>query len=250
MPRSKTDLLNLDLYPVTCRNLSRGRSNLEVLEGLIAGGARAVQLRDKELPDGEFLQMAYHFRQRTLESGMTLIINDRVDVCLAVGADGVHLGQDDFPIPEARKLLGPDKIIGASTHSVVEALRAVEQGADYINVGPIFATQTKEHLAGPVGVELYLEVREAVSEFFKMKNEECRQVPALDGEDAAVDYGESTAPQLVDFPITVMGGINLSNIDEVLRAGARRIAVVSAVVGSEDVGEAVVLLRKRITNYK
>ena len=203
--------LDFDLYPVTCQALSKGRSNLDVLDALIEGGARVVQLREKELSDREFFEMARAFRQRTEQAGMTLIINDRVDVCRAVEADGVHLGQDDFPLREARRLLGPNTIIGVSTHRVEQALRAVEEGADYINVGPIFETQTKQHSGPPVGLDLFREIR-----------------------------------RLVNIPITVMGGIKLENLDQVLEAGARRIAVVSAVVGADDIATTVRQFRRRI----
>jgi len=203
--------LDFDLYPVTCQALSRGRSNLDVLDALIEGGARVVQLREKELSDREFFELARAFRQRTEQAGMTLIINDRVDVCRAVEADGVHLGQDDFPLREARRLLGPNTIIGVSTHRVEQALRAVEEGADYINVGPIFETQTKQHSGPPVGLDLFREIR-----------------------------------RLVNIPITVMGGIKLENLDQVLEAGARRIAVVSAVVGADDIATTVRQFRRRI----
>jgi len=203
--------LDFDLYPVTCQALSKGRSNLDVLDALIEGGARVVQLREKELSDREFFEMARAFRQRTEQAGMTLIINDRVDVCRAVEADGVHLGQDDFPLREARRLLGPNTIIGVSTHDVEQALRAVEEGADYINVGPIFETQTKQHSGPPVGLDLFREIR-----------------------------------RFVNIPITVMGGIKLENLDQVLEAGARRIAVVSAVVGADDIATTVRQFRRRI----
>ena len=133
----------VDIYPVTCERLSNGRSNLEVLNGLIEGGARIVQLREKDLADGDFLRLAEIFRERTAKADMMLIINDRVDVALAVEADGVHLGQEDFPIRAARGI-APDLLIGASTHDLDEALRAQGEGADYVNIGPIFATGTKE----------------------------------------------------------------------------------------------------------
>ncbi len=207
----KSDPLDFDLYPVTCQKLSRGRSDLEVLEALIAGGARAVQLRDKELTKGAFYRLAKDFRERTAQADMTLIINDHVDVCRAVQADGVHLGQDDFPVREARRLLGPLTVIGVSTHTLEQALRAVDDGADYINVGPIFATQTKEHSGPPVGLELFQQVR-----------------------------------QRVKIPITVMGGINPDNLDQVLEAGADRIAVVSAVVGADDIAATVREFRRRV----
>ena len=211
----KSDPLDFDLYPVTCQKLSRGRGNLDVLDALIKGGARVVQLREKDLSSRELLELAKAFRERTHAAGMTLIINDHIVVCRAVHADGVHLGQDDFPVREARELLGPLAVIGVSTHSVEQALKAVEEGADYINVGPIFATQTKEHSGPPVGIELFQQVR-----------------------------------KLVNIPITVMGGINLNNVDQLLQAGAERVAVVSAVVGAEDIVERVREFRRRIARAK
>jgi thiamine-phosphate pyrophosphorylase len=211
----KANPLEFDLYPVTCARLSRGRTDLEVLDALIVGGVRAVQLREKDLSLREFFELARVFRERTTRADVTFIVNDHLDVCRAVEADGVHLGQDDFPVREARKLLGPQTVIGVSTHSVEQALKAVEDGADYLNVGPIFATQTKEHSGPPVGLDLFRQIR-----------------------------------KLVSIPITVMGGINLDNLDQVLAAGADRIAVVSAVVGAEDIVGTVREFRRRIHQRK
>jgi thiamine-phosphate pyrophosphorylase len=151
--------------------------------------------------------LAQKFREKTASAGMLLIINDHLDIALACGADGVHLGQDDLPLSAARKL-APDLLIGISTHNLEEALAAQEQGADYVNIGPIFATQTKEISMEPLGPEAI----------------------------------EKIVPKL-KMTFTVMGGINTSNIDRVLRAGARRIAVVSAVTQAKDIGQAVRELR-------
>jgi len=210
----QSDPLDFDLYPVTCESLSAGRSNLKILDGFIEGGAKVVQLRAKELPDRDLYHLAIEFRRRTFQAGMTLIINDRIDICMAVQADGVHLGQDDFPIPEARRLLGPQAVIGASSHSLDEALKAEKEGASYVNVGPIYATQTKEHIGGPVGIDLFKQVKAEVS-----------------------------------IPITVMGGIKLDNLDPLLDAGARRIAVVTAITKAPDVAEAVRQFRRKILAY-
>jgi thiamine-phosphate pyrophosphorylase len=209
----KDNPLDFDLYPVTCEQLSRGRSNLELLDALIAGGARVVQLRDKELSDRDFFTLAKKFRRVTARAGMTFIVNDRLAICQAVEADGVHLGQDDFPVREARRLLGPQTVIGVSTHSLDQAMQAVKDGADYINVGPIFATQTKQHAGPPVGLELFERIRRRVS-----------------------------------IPITVMGGITLDNLDQVLAVGANRIAVVSAVTAADDIAGTVREFRRRIGN--
>lgn len=203
--------LDFDIYPVTCQQLSRGRTNLEVLEALIAGGARIVQLREKELPDGEFYKLAKLFKTRTAKAGMTLIINDRLDICQAVGADGLHLGQEDIPVQEARCLLGQEIIIGVSTHNEEEALKAAQEGADYINIGPIFQTSTKQHSGPPVGLDLFRKIS--------------RQV---------------------NIPITVMGGINLDNLGQVLQAGATRVAAVSAITSAEDIVATVREFRRRI----
>ncbi len=193
----------VDIYPVTCERLSAGRSDLEVLEGVIAGGARIIQLREKDLSERDFYRLAEKFREMTAPAGVLLIVNDRVDVAMAVGADGVHLGQDDFPVQAARRI-APDLLIGASTHDLEEALRAQDEGADYVNIGPIFLTGTKE------GVRRFL------------GPEEIGRI----------------APRLA-VPFTVMGGIKESNIGPVLAAGARRVAVVTAITQATDIAEAV-----------
>jgi thiamine-phosphate pyrophosphorylase len=203
----------IDLYPVTCEKLSAGRTNLEILHAVIDGGVRIVQLREKECSTRALYRMAERFRQETARAGVLLIINDRIDVALAVGADGVHLGQDDLPIPAARRI-GPHLILGASTHTLEEALRAEREGADYVNIGPIFPTRTKE----------------GVSDFLGPK---------------AID---SISPGL-SIPYTVMGGINASNLDLVLEQGARRIAMVTAVTQAPNVSETVRRLRERIANF-
>ncbi len=192
--------LDFGLYVVLGQEFARGRDFLEVTEKAIAGGAGAIQLRAKDMPVREFLDWAFRLRELTKQHGVTFIINDRLDVALAVGADGVHLGQDDFPVREARRIAGPQLIIGASTHSVEEARRAVDDGASYFNIGPIFPTGTKKGVAAPVGPDLITQV---------------------------------TA--VVNHPFTVMGGIKADNVDEVLRRGARRIAVVTAVVAADDI---------------
>lgn len=204
----------IDLYPVTDQALSLGRSDLEVLEGLIAGGAGIVQLREKHLSPKEYFQTAQAFRKRTSQAGMLLIINDHLDVALACGADGVHLGQDDLPLETARRI-APKLIIGVSTHNLEEALKAQEQGADYVNIGPIFATKTKEVSMAPLGPEMIKKI----------------------------------SPRL-HIPFTVMGGISESNIGQVLEAGARKIAVVTAVTKSKEISRTVKDLRKLIMEYE
>lgn len=202
--------LDIDIYPVTCEKLSNGRKDEEILERVIEGGAKIVQLRDKDASRQALSQKARHFREVTAKANVLLIINDHIDIAMDVEADGVHLGQDDFSIEEAVRM-SPDLIIGASTHSLEQARRAKAQGATYINVGPVFATQTKEGAPVPVGVDLV-----------------------------------KTVADNVDTPLTVMGGIKSDNIHQVLEAGARRVAVVTAITQAPDPAEATTRLRELI----
>lgn len=203
----------VDVYPVTCERLSKGRSNLEVLEAAIQGGTRIVQLREKEYRKKDLYHLALKFREMTAKAGVLLIINDHVDIALGVEADGVHLGQDDLPVQVVRKL-APDLLIGASTHSLEQALQAEKDGADYINIGPIFSTKTKEGVERFLGPEVIARI----------------------------------SPQ-VDVPFTVMGGINEANIDQVLAQGARRVAMVTAITQAANIAERVKSLKERIRNY-
>jgi thiamine-phosphate pyrophosphorylase len=208
--RRKARFNEIDVYPVTCERLSAGRSNLEVLEAVIRGGARIIQLREKEYSKRDLCRLALTFREVTARAGVLLIINDYLDIALAVGADGVHLGQDDLPLTAARRL-APDLLIGISTHSLEEALEAEREGADYVNIGPVFATSTK------AGVDRGL------------------------GPEAIASIGSR-----LSVPFTVMGGITAANLDEVLAAGARRIAMITAITQSADIAEAVRGFRERI----
>jgi thiamine-phosphate pyrophosphorylase len=200
----------IDVYPVTCERLSAGRSNLEVLEAVIRGGARIIQLREKECSKRDLFDLALTFREVTARAGVLLIINDHLDIALAVGADGVHLGQDDLPLTAARRL-APDLVIGVSTHSLEEALDAQRGGADYVNIGPVFATSTKAGVDRGLGPEVIA----------------------------------SIGSRLL-VPFTVMGGINAANLDEVLAAGARRIAMITAITQAADIAQAVRVFRERI----
>jgi thiamine-phosphate pyrophosphorylase len=203
-----------DLYVVITEAFCAGRSALDVLSAALDAGVRLVQLREKNLPDKALYERALQFRELTSAKKALFIMNDRVDIALATGADGVHLGQDDFPISAARSL-GHDLIIGCSTHAVHEAIAAQEAGASYVNIGPIFATQTKENVTPALGPE-------------------------------AID---AVNPHLV-IPWTVMGGIKLSNIDRVLERGAKRVAVVTAVTAADNVRAACAGLRERIVQSR
>lgn len=210
----KSKFLDIDLYPVTCERLSAGRSNLEILEGVIRGGARIIQLREKECSKRDLYQLALAFREITRKAGVLLFINDHLDLAMAVEADGVHLGQDDLPVTAARKL-APELLIGASTHSLEEALQAQDDGADYINIGPIFPTKTKEGVHRELGPEAIRTISAAVR-----------------------------------LPFTVMGGINETNIEQVLAQGARRVAMVTAITQAPEIAEQVRKLRERIRGYQ
>ncbi|HOV31769.1 MAG TPA: thiamine phosphate synthase [Candidatus Hydrogenedens sp.] len=203
-----------DLYVVITEKMCKGRSSEFVLEECLKAGVKLVQFREKEGDDHKKYKKAVQFRKITNEYGALLIIDDRVDLALMVNADGVHLGQGDLPIPETRKL-APNLIIGASTHSLEQALKAQEEGASYVNIGPLFPTQTKETSVPPLGV-------------------------------AAL---EKIVPYL-KIPFTCMGGIKSENIDEVLKRGARHIAVVTAVTEAEDIQKAVRQLREKIITYR
>ena len=203
----------VDVYPVTCEGLSQGRSNLEVLEAVIQGGSKIIQLREKEYPERDLYYLALKFREITTRAGVLLIINDHVDIAIAVEADGVHLGQEDLPLLVARKL-APELLIGASTHSLQQALQAEKDGADYINIGPIFSTETKEGAKSVLGPEAIATIR----------------------------------PHL-KVPFTVMGGISEANIDQVLAQGARRVAMVTAITKAADIAAKVKSLKEKIRQY-
>ncbi|MBI1319276.1 MAG: thiamine phosphate synthase [Candidatus Hydrogenedens sp.] len=186
------------LYVVITSAFCAGRSPLEILDACLAAGVRHVQCREKDLPDAEYLALAKEFHARTHAAGASLIIDDRVDIALACGADGVHLGLSDLPLPDARRI-APDLLLGASSHNLDEALRAQDAGADYVNIGPIYATQTKETGCDALGP----------------------------------DAIGAIAPSL-RVPFTCMGGIKPGNIAPLLARGARRCAVVTAVTAAPD----------------
>jgi thiamine-phosphate pyrophosphorylase len=191
------------LYVVLDRAAARGRSLDELLEALIEGGCRMVQLREKEWPSGLLLPVAERLLARARQAGVTLIVNDRVDLALAIGADGVHLGQADLPARVARPLLRKGMILGVSTHSVAQAHTARDDGADYVAVGSMFPTATKPdfELVGPSLVR-------------KLRPD-------------------------IRVPLVGIGGITHENVGEVIRAGADGVAVISAVCAAPDPAGAV-----------
>jgi thiamine-phosphate pyrophosphorylase len=190
--------MDLTLYVILDRAAARGRDLDEILAAVIEGGCRTVQLREKEWPSGRLLPLAERLVERCRRGGVSFVVNDRIDLALAVGADGVHLGQDDLPPRVARPLLRPGMILGRSTHSVEQATRAHDEGADYVAVGSMFATATKPDFE-LVGPDLLRRIR-----------------------------------PLTSRPLVGIGGITPDNAGEVVRAGADGVAVISAVCGAPD----------------
>jgi len=191
------------LYVVTDQDLSPGRTHTGIAEAAIAGGAGVIQLRDKSASDREFFESAVAIRELTRQAGALFIVNDRIAVAAACEADGVNIGQTDMPAWAARKVLGPDVIIGVSCENLEQARQAVLDGADYIGFGPVFSTNTKLDCGPETGLGVLAEV--------------CREI---------------------SLPVAAIGGISLDNIAEIAKAGADCAAVVSAVVCAEDMVKA------------
>ncbi|MGH9392212.1 MAG: thiamine phosphate synthase [Vicinamibacteria bacterium] len=187
------------LHVIVDNHLTPERSLLEIARAAIRGEALNLQLRAKDLDDAEFKKIAAAIRKETLHIGVNLILNDRLEIALEIKADGVHLGPNDAPIAEARKILGPQAIIGATAHGVEEALAAERAGASYVGLGPIFKTNSKEAPAEPIGLG------------------------AL--RDAKARLG---------IPVIAIGGINRENISEVVEAGADGAALLSAITLAKD----------------
>lgn len=207
--------MGYDLYVITDETVGRGRSHAELADQAVDGGADVIQLRDKRLPAPDLLEAATAVRKITRDSGALFIVNDHLDLALRVGADGVHLGAADIPLPEARSLSPPGFIIGASVGSVAGALRAEAAGADYVALSPTFATGSKSDAGPGLGLSVLSAIRAAVS-----------------------------------VPLIAIGGINAGNVADVIAAGADGVAVISAVVGVDDLTAAARDLRARIAAAK
>lgn len=192
------------LHVLTDSKASRGRSHLQVAEEAIAGGADVLQLRDKEASSGRLYMEALRLRKLTRDAKVPFIVNDRLDIALAVDADGVHVGQSDLPASVVREIMGPGKILGVSVATAEEAIRAEKDGADYLGVGPVFeARGTKPDTVEPLGVDCIARIRR-----------HCR------------------------LPIVAIGGINAENARKVREAGADAVAVISAIVSADDISQA------------
>jgi thiamine-phosphate pyrophosphorylase len=199
---AKPSLQNYRLYLVTDPVLHKGYPVLEQVRLALVGGVKLIQLREKELPTGKFVDLARKALDMTRKAGAFLIVNDRVDVALTAGADGVHIGQDDMSLSDTRRLLGQDKIIGISVRSAEEAQEAEKDGADYIAASGVFATDTKKDVGSALGRESLQIIHEAAS-----------------------------------LPLIAIGGIKIENCAEVIKAGADGVAVVSGITMSDDIPE-------------
>jgi len=207
--------VDYSLYLVTDRDLSLGRSNLEVIQAAVRGGVTLVQLREKEATTKEFYQEGLKIRAYLKARDIPLIINDRIDMALALDAEGVHLGQEDMPIDAARKILGPQKIIGASVFTPEEAKIAEALGADYLGLSPIFVTETKPEL---------------------IQHLDIKGIPLL--------------KEAVKIPVVGIGSMGESNAYEAVKAGLDGVAVVSAICSREDPRAAAEAIKKEVLRAK
>jgi thiamine-phosphate pyrophosphorylase len=194
--------INYKLYLVSDKDMLKNRDLIQSLEEAILGGVTLIQLREKDDSTLEFYGEAIKVKELTKKYNIPYIINDRLDIAIAVDADGVHLGQGDMPLDIARRILGPDKIIGVSAHTIEEALMAQAGGADYIGVGAIFNTSTKKD-ANSVTIASLEEIKKSVN-----------------------------------IPVVAIGGINYLNAKEVIGTGIDGIAVISAILGEENIRKA------------
>jgi thiamine-phosphate pyrophosphorylase len=196
------------LHVLTDTQLQNRFSHRELTKMAIAGGADTIQFRQKNGSTRELIETAIDMKELCTGAGLTFIVNDRIDVAIAADADGVHLGQDDFPIPLARKLMGYDKIIGGSAGNVKEALKCIEEGVDYIGFGPVYPTLSKDDAGPATGIEAMMSLLKVVT-----------------------------------VPVIAIGGVNSENVSAIIGAGAHGIAVISAVCCSEDPEQAARVLK-------
>lgn len=205
--------LDFDLYFITDRGLSK-RGIMDDVGSAIRAGVRIVQYREKELPVKRMTEEAAEIRKLCKANDVVFIVNDRPDVALASGADGVHIGPDDMSLQRARKIMGKDRIIGVSAGTLEEAKRLEKEGADYVGIGPVFETSTKKDAGKPTGVGLLKDIGEAVR-----------------------------------IPFLGIGGITRGNLEDVLNAGCRRVCMISAILSKDDVEEEVRKIRGIINGH-
>ncbi len=200
------------LYNIIDNTVKPYLDHLDIAKEVLKGGGRIIQLRAKGLSSKEFFKKAIEIR-KLVKGDRIFIINDRVDIAIGCGADGVHIGQEDPPLREIRRIY--DGIIGVSTHSKEEALRAYEDGANYISFGPIFETPTKRDALSPRGLSELMEIK-----------------------------------KIIPIPVVAIGGINESNIYEVLNTGIEGIAIISAIIGAPDISKKTLEFKQIIDSFK
>lgn len=198
------------LYAVTDRHWLNGSTLTKQVENALKGGATFIQLREKNLDDESFFKEAVEIKDLCKRYNVPFVINDNVDIALKIDADGVHVGQDDMEASKLRKLLGPDKIIGVSAHNVQEAIKAQEDGADYLGVGAVFATSSKDDVS-VLSHEILRDICNAV-----------------------------------DIPVIAIGGITKDNIIELKGSGIDGIAVISAIFAKDDITAATQDLKEKV----
>lgn len=201
------------LYVITDETIRPGRTHEEIARAALDGGANVIQLRDKLSSDRRFYEAAKYIRQITRSAGIPFIVNDRIDIALAIDADGVNIGEHDLPVADARRILGPQGLIGASVRDLEAAGHAAKDGADYLGFGPVFVTATKPDAGEPVGLAI---------------------LRALKGASM--------------LPIVAIGGINVTNIEAVATAGADAAAVISAIIRADNMERVVRSLAEAFAN--
>ncbi len=210
---TKEEVLHkIRLYVLISREIAT-RPVKETAKLVIHGGADAIQLREKTISDSDFISLAREIRDITTNKKTPLIINDRVNVARELHADGVHLGQHDMSVVEARDSIGNEKIIGVSTHNIKQAKQAQKDGADYIAIGPVYPTSTKGH-EPPIGLKVVREI-----------------------------FGE------INIPIFTIGAITLENLNDVIKAGALRVAVCSSIINSRDIYSTTKEFKNNLSGY-
>jgi len=207
-------ITDLNLYLITDRHQTGGRSLTDAVRRSLEGGVRAVQLREKDLSCAALYPLAVELRRLTSDFDASLIINERLDIALAVEADGVHIGVNSLPVAVVRRVLGPGKIIGYSAHDIDEALRAQADGADFVTFGPLYHTPSKAAYGEPCGVKKL-----------------------------------AAAAAALEIPVIALGGISPANITEALSANIQGIAVISAILAAGDPRVAAASLLKKIEEY-
>ncbi|MEK6531225.1 MAG: thiamine phosphate synthase [Deltaproteobacteria bacterium] len=204
-----------DVCLVTDRMILNGRPLADAVRDALAGGIKAVQLREKDLSARELLRLARDLRELTDEYGALLFVNDRLDIARLSNADGVHLGQQGVPAKEARRFLGKDFLIWVSTHGIDEAVEAEDMGADAITFGPVYFTESKARYGEPLGIE------------------------AL-----------RSAAKCVKIPVYAIGGINKSRVKDVISAGAQGVCLISAVLGASDMAKEALGIERAVHDAK